>query len=327
MKTYCIGIDISKATLDIAILNSTESIIIDNYQINNDFKSILKLIKKIKKLNPNSWVCFEHTGNYGLLLSCLFQDNQITYSAVPALEIKQSIGMTRGKNDKIDAQRIAQYAHRFKDKLTPCALPSDTLLKIKNLLSYRRALVKDKTSLKNQIKAFAISHQVVDINSIITDLDKRLDHIKQSIKTVENKILAIINDDDDLKKNFQLITTIKGVGKMIAAHVIMYTNNFKAFDNPRKFNSYCGLAPFENSSGIRNGRPKTSSLRNKVLKALFCNGANSAVMHDPQLKRYYTRKRIQGKNHNSIINAVSCKLVYRIFAVVKRQEKFVEISF
>ena len=235
--------------------------------------------------------------------------------------------MTRGKNDKVDAQRIAQYAFRFSDKLKPSTMPGDTLLKIKNLLSYRRALVKDKTSLKNQIKAFKVSHQVVNLQTIITDLERRLNDVKQSIKTVEQKVLDIIDDNDDLKNNYQKITTIKGIGKMIAAHVIMYTNNFTAFDNPRKFNSYCGLAPFENRSGIKAKNPKTSKLRNKVLKALFFNGANSAAMYDDQLKKYYLKKKLEGKHHNSIINAISCKLVYRIFAVVRRNENYVQLNF
>jgi len=327
MKTYCIGIDISKASLDIAFLDSESTEIIESYQINNEFKSIMKLINKIKKTKIKTWVCFEHTGNYGLLLSCLLQNNNIVFSAVPALEIKQSTGMTRGKNDKVDAQRIAQYAFRFADKLEPSSIPSDTLLKIKNLLTYRRALVKDKTSLKNQTKAFKVSHQVVNLQPIISDLQKRLNDIKISIKKVEHQIAEIINDDDDLKNNYEKITTIKGIGKMIAAHVIMYTNNFTAFDNPRKFNSYCGLAPFQNSSGTKVKKSKTSKLRNKTLKALFFNGANSAALFDDQLKKYYLKKKLEGKHHNSIINAISCKLVYRIFAVIKRNENYVQLNF
>jgi transposase len=108
--------------------------------------------------------------------------------------------------------------------------------------------------------------------------------------------------------------------------MIVYTNNFTSFDEARKFNSYAGIAPFSHSSGssIR-GKTKTSTLRNKTMKKLLFNGANSAVMCDFEMRNYFLRKKEEGKHHLTIINAVACKLVYRIFAVVKRNEPYVNL--
>lgn len=327
MKTFRIGVDISKSTLDVCFFDPESVQVIDSFQVSNSIKSILKLIKKIKKLKGQSWVCFEHTGNYGLLLCCLLEKSELTYSVVSANEIKKSSGITRGKNDKIDAERIAIYAFRFKDKLERSKLPGDILLKIKNLLSYRRSLTRDQTRLKNQMKAYKLSDKIIDLSDLLSDLNNRLSGVKSSIKKINKQIKELIKNDDDLKNNYDKITSVKGIGVMIAAHVIMYTNNFTSFDDPRKFNSYCGLAPFQNRSGTITKATKTSRLRNRILKSLFFNGANSAALNDSQLKRYYNRKKAEGKHHHSIINAISCKLVYRIFAVVKRDEKYVELKF
>lgn len=120
---------------------------------------------------------------------------------------------------------------------------------------------------------------------------------------------------------------MKGVGLLTAAYMIVLTNNFTSFKNPRKFNCYAGIAPFEHSSGSSiKGKTKTSKLRNKGIKTVLFNGANSAIIYDEELKAYYKRKKQEGKAHNSIINAVCCKLVYRMFAVVKREEPFVNLT-
>ena len=68
-----------------------------------------------------------------------------------------------------------------------------------------------------------------------------------------------------------------------------------------------------------------SHLGNKKLKTLLSNGANSAKSWDPEIRAYYKRKIDEGKEHKAVINAISCKLVNRVFAVVKRQTPYVSI--
>ncbi|NSW44629.1 MAG: IS110 family transposase, partial [Bacteroidales bacterium] len=94
----------------------------------------------------------------------------------------------------------------------------------------------------------------------------------------------------------------------------------------RKFNCYVGIAPFEKKSGTSiNGKSKVSNLANKKLKTLLYNGAYAAARYDTEIKTYYTIKISQGKEHNSVINAIACKLVARLFAVIKRQTPYVSI--
>lgn len=327
--TIYVGIDISKQTLDIEICNGDSKEIINGFKTQNTLKGIYKLIDKVDKMcnKKAMWYCFEHTGNYGLLLSCLLEQTGATYSAVPALEIKRSLGITRGKNDQVDAARIAIYAATHAHKLKPSRLPGKSLLKIKQLLSYRRQLVKQSTQWKNYNKIMKVTNNSISVKGIIDDTNRMIELLQEKIKQVDKQINQLIEKDDLLEKNYRKIQPIKGVGPSIAVNMLLYTKNFTAFDNPRKFICFCGLAPFAQKSGTSlNKKSKTSNLRNKMLKALLFNGANSAAMYDPQLKAYYIRKKAEGKHHNSIINAIACKLIYRMFAVIKRKEPYVNFS-
>ena len=299
MKTFFVGIDISKDWLDVAVCDETTLEITQFWKCDNTVDGIEKMIKKCLKqtLGSQIWYCFEHTGNYGLLLSSLLEAHQMTYSAVPALEIKRSMGMTRGKNDQVDAIRIATYAATHKLKLKASTLPGKQILRVKYLLTHRSALLKISVQLQNSRKSMLIADKMVNLQDVITDLEKRIADLKIQIATIEDAIKTELEADDSLSKTFKKITSVKGVGLMIAATMIVYTNNFSAFENPRAFNCYAGLAPFSFSSGSSiQGKTKTSKLRNRTMKTLLFNGANTAVMYDLELKSYYNRKIKEGKS-------------------------------
>jgi transposase len=326
MKTIFIGIDISKDSLDVAVCQDPALDLDTTFKVENSIKGISKLIKKSTKFNQEVWFCFEHTGNYGLLLMCQLQSEGFTYSVVPALEIKQSQGMTRGKNDTVDAKRIALYAATHSYKLQPFHLPGENLLKIKSMLAYRSQLVGMSRQLQNSYKSHQITNKSVDVSLILDDIKQNIDGLKQKIKKLETDIVELIQADPKMESNFVKASKVKGIGLIIAAYMLVYTNNFTAFDNPRKFNCYAGLAPFEHTSGTSiAGKTKTSRLRNKTIKTLLFNGANTATNYDQELKAYYKRKKDQGKPHNLIMNNIACKLVYRVFAVVNRDEPFVNL--
>jgi transposase len=99
------------------------------------------------------------------LLAQLLENGRFVYSAVPALEIKQSIGMTRGKNDQVDAERIAFYAAANSYKLKETKLPGKQLLRVKHLLTYRSQLVKISQQLQNTRKSTLIAGKSMDLKT------------------------------------------------------------------------------------------------------------------------------------------------------------------
>lgn len=325
MKRFFVGTDISKSWLDISVFDREKHQITHTDQVNNDVKGINKLLKKLKKQfdQDNIWFCFEHTGHYGILLRCILEEKELPYSVVSALEIKRSLGLTRGKNDKVDADRIAEYAVMKAHKLKASALNCQELMEVKQLLTYREQLVKMQTQCKNSIKSYKEVPENLHMDDIIEKLQQMINYFDEGIKATDEKIKATIKSVPELKENFDLTCSVKGIGLIIAANLLVITQNFEAFDNPRKLNCYMGTAPFEYSSGTFKGKAKTSSLRHKKLKALMFNGANTAALHDPQLKAYFQKKKEEGKDQKAIINAIACKLIYRVFATVRRKTPYV----
>lgn len=329
MKNLFCGIDISKKFLDYAICDGEDKSIIALDKITNDRKGIKSLIKALKKESDGGsvWVCFEHTGNYGLMLACVLSEFDIDYSMVPSLEIIKSLGMVRGKTDSVDAKRIALYLAVNNYKLKPTKLPSNEIMKIKTLLTLRKQYVKVRTQFKNSVKSLKISAEIIPLKNEIKQQEKEISRYDSKINAIEVQIKEIIKTNEQLQKNYKKITQITGIGVVTASQLLVSTNNFIAFDNPRKFNCYCGLAPFEYSSGTSvKRRTKTSNYRNKELKAILFKAANTAIAHEPEISLYFERKISEGKHKMSVINAVACKLVYRVFAVVKRDEPYYRLA-
>lgn len=325
MKRYFIGIDISKKWLDFAVWDKQLNKIVDQGRFDNKSVVITRTFKKLIKQHgkANLGICFEHTGTYGLFLCCSLEELSLDYSVVPALEIIKSQGMKRGKNDKVDAMRIAEFACVQSHKLKSNKLPGESFLKIKQLLTYREQLVKTRSSFKNSLKPHEMMEGLTKLKSISIDIKNQIKRLDTQIKQVEIELNGILTKDQDIKKNLDLVKSVKGIGPIVAAAIILSTQNFTSFDDPRKFNCYTGLAPFEHSSGISKGQTRTSKYRNKTMKALIMNAANSAANYDPQLKQYYRRKTSEGKKNCTVLNAIACKLVYRVFATVKRQSPYI----
>ena len=320
-KQFFIGIDISKATLDAALCQAERPDHFIQQQFNNNVAGFEKLLLWLDKQGvhaSNSFLGMEHTGHYTLALCCFLQDSNIPYTLISPLHLKRSLGMARGKSDRVDAGRIAWFTCLHRRALTPMQLPSGCLLKLKNpggepLMTFRDRLVKTCTSLKNTL--------------VIKLSQKQQQLIEQQIAHVEKEMEATVKQDEQVFKHFQLVKSVVGVGLITAAAFLIYTQGFTAFDNGRQFACYAGVAPFEHSSGssIR-GKTRVSSLGNKKMKALLSNCAATAVQHDPQLKAYYQKKRAEGKERLVVLNAVKAKLINRVFATISRGTPYVPIA-
>lgn len=326
-KTDFIGIDISKDYIDCALLNIDKPSSFKGKRFKNELEGFEEmsnwLVKNKVDLN-NSLFCMEHTGTYGLLLFVWLSQKELDYCVEPGLQIKRSLGMTRGKDDKIDSRRIANYALTHNVKLKLFSFPSNQILQIKQLLTFREQMIRIRTSLKNSIKSHEKYEKITRKNNVSREIETQIKYYDKIIQDYEKEITYLIDSDLELKKNFDLVTSVKGIGLIIAAFMLVTTNNFSSFHDGRKYACYAGVAPFEHTSGTSiRGRSSVSHLANKSIKTMLSRGANSAAHWDPEIRNYYNRKILDGKDHKVVINAISCKLINRAFAVVKRQTPFV----
>lgn len=325
-----IGIDISKSTLDVvAIIYGKRKG--EHKQFSNTqkgFKSLLSWAKKATYTKDSELLfCMEHTGIYSYKLSCFLSDKNLSFCLENALQIKRSMGINRIKNDKADAQIIARYAMRHQDDLNLYRLPSKKIIKLKHLLVYRDRLIKSKHTFKVSFKELS-KHTDKEDNSFIASESKSLINVlDKRIKKVESEIESLIKSEEILNKNYKLVLSVGGVGKITASYMLVYTNNFVSFANSRQFACFSGIAPFEHTSGISlKGRTKISHLGNKKMKGLLSIGACSAIQHDNELRGYYNKKIEEGKAPLSVLNVVKNKMISRVFAVVKRGTPYVSIA-
>lgn len=319
-----IGIDVSKATLDVYIHSTKKHFIVSNDT--KGFTSLLEIIMTSSKYKVSDlFICFECTGRYSKMLAAFLQSEKITFVMASALDIKKSLGLTRGKDDKIDAKRIATYAHEKFDRLKPTILPGRKIDQIKSLLSLREKLIKHRTAYKNGICDLFDCYSEGETD-LIRDIQKRqIEKLTEEIELIEETIKDIIRNDESLKANYKLIISIKGVGQIIAFYVIAITENFTTFSNHRSFACYAGIAPFAYSSGTVKGKSHVHQYANKQIKSLLNMGAMSAIQYSREIKLYYDKRVNAGKNKMSTINIIRNKIVSRIFAVVRRGTPYIDI--
>lgn len=317
---HYIGADLSKKTIDLAYRASNSHIQIENQM--PGFKKLMSWLKELKLDRSQVFIVMEHTGHYSKLLEKFLHAKEIQFCKVAALEIIRSSGMTRGKNDKVDARRIALFAEERASRLKPNKKPDERLERLKILRTTRDNFVRQRSGIKNTIKEYlniGMTKKDLPLKSqyaVMTALNKEIERLDQEMEN-------IINENASLLKNYNLLQSIKGVGKVVATAMLVKTENFTKFANARKFACYSGTAPFEHSSGSSiKGRTRVSHMADKEMKTLLELSARSAAQFNPEIRNYYQRRVAEGKSKQSTLNMVRNKLIARMFAVIKRQEPY-----
>ena len=328
MKNYLfyVGIDISKSKLDVVILKKETPNVTNHFIVENSLKGVNDILKNLIKQKvdlSNVLFCCENTGVYTFPLSSCLSEKKLDYWVVPAIEIKNSKGISRGKNDKDDAKEIALYSFRNIDKLKLSTLPDTAIQQLKLLFTEREKVMKS-------FKLFEATKENADFmpkqvyKSIVAINNKTVKFLKATLKSIEKEMKDIISNQTQLKTQFELIKTVPGIGEKTAIYMLITTRGFTAFDNARKFACYSGTAPFKNTSGTSiKGKTKVNHLADKKMKSILQMCALVAVKHDPQLKAYYNKKKEEGKNAMLVLNNVKCKIISRVFAVINRQTPYI----
>jgi transposase len=330
MKTKFIhfaGIDVSKNKLDVCLIVNGEKATIHYGSFDQSVGGYRSLRKWLKQMTGKSLdkllVCVENTGLYDdALLNWLFTE-QIAVCLENAVNIKRSVRDHRSKNDKLDSRNIAMYLMQHYHELPLWQKPRDVISQLKLLLTQRTNLVDSMKRLKvlqNEWQHYQWSgvHRIKPYQAGIKGL-------KADIEQIEKDIWELIKSDEALLKMFLLIVSIPAVGKITAMHFICYTNEFKSVRSGKQLAAYCGVVPFEKSSGKSvKCKPRLPHQANKVLKTLLHLCATTAIKMKGAFAAYYRRKIEQGKHALIAINGIRNKLALTIAAVIRNNEPYNE---
>jgi transposase len=331
---YFIGIDVSKATLDISILKKDQLILQE--KIENDIEKIKEWMRRVAKslrcISQKSLFCLEHTGSYSDTLVHVLQVRKLPLWLESGLRIKRTLGLQRGKSDKVDSLRIARYAFLHQSTAKLWQPVRDIIEQLRQLNVLKKNLQGVLMKLENLTKVNSSDFKGLAIQQMSTYDRNSKSAIKADIKILDKTILALIKKDDRLNRLYKILLSVYGVGPVLSVTLIIATNEFKNFDCPKKFACYIGIAPFEKSSGSSmKGKAKVSKLANKDLKKEFFFPSIAVTQYPNELQDYYKRKLAEGKPKMSVLNAVKNKIIKRIFACVQenrlyQKQKLVSVS-
>jgi transposase len=317
---YHIGIDVSKHTLDVTLLKDGDPLL--HERIDNTKMEIRKFLKRMsieQKIRvKNTLFCIERSGTYTELLLTELTRKKLSLWLESPLQIKLSLGLQRGKNDKLDSLRIARYAYTFWKKIKLWERPREIIEKLKKLRSLRHRLLTARIQLKaetKEIKGF-VNKELSDVVS--EHCRESIDAVVNDILKVDETILDLIKTDERCNQLFKIISSVPGVGNVLATEFLILTNEFRDFSTSKRFACYCGVAPFHYSSGIRlRSKGKVSNHGNKRMKSLLHIAAMSSIRGEGDYKSYFDRRVAEGKNKMSVLNVIRNKIIHRVFACVR----------
>lgn len=316
-KNY-VGIDISKLSFDVAIINDKGTY--THYKFSNDqkgFESFRAL------LNKEADLCvMEASGPYYLGLATYLNQNLIGVCVINPLVIKRfcQMRMTRAKTDKKDAIMIAEYGRV--ENPSVWVPESDYVLELKQMQAYVEQLNKSRTGFIRQREAF--SHNSKESLKVQTSLNSMIETIEKEIKEIEKDMESIIKTYHN--SMFDHLQSIPGLGRKTSLFLIVVSGGFTKFENSKQLASYIGISPriFESGTSVK-GRSRICKMGMSKIRAMLYVCAWSAKKHNKSCKELYDRLIEKGKSKKLALIAVVNKLLKQAFAIATKKEFYLEI--
>ena len=324
---HFIGVDVSKEGLDLALIDGTGKVLAQEKEV-NDQKAFIRVVKRWERSLgvhvEGSLTCVEPTGRYSIIaLLALLELKAPTWLVHPS-DVFKSLGSLRGKSDKVDALRLCEYGRRFHDKARLFTADHLRTRELKELLTLREGFVKQKSSHERQIKEVKAFCSVKYRQVHLSSHKAAMAMAARQIKKLDQLILKEIKSDPELHRLYDLLISVDGVGPVLAAHLIAITDGFLRFGDPRQLACHAGAAPFQYTSGTSiKGKTRVSKQSHPKLKSLLHMAALGVIQRVGELQEYYKRKRAEGKHAMLVLNAVRCKIIHRVCAVVKRGTPYI----
>jgi len=301
-----VGIDVSKAALDVAIVGSK----FNARRFKNDDQGHEAICKAIKELEP-SLVTMESSGGYENTVACVLQATGFLVAVVNARQVRDfAKGMGHlAKTDQIDALVIAEYGSVLlgrKDLARVLKAPADPEKEVLSaLVTRRRQLV---TMMISERQRFAQS-----VNSVKPSIEAMIEAIRLQVKDIDRQI------DEHIRAHFcelqALLCSTVGIGPVACASLIAELPELGHL-NRRQIASLVGVAPFAHDSGKMLGRRRIQGGRFEIRRTLYM-ATLSATQHNPVMRAYYKRLVARGKLPKVALIACMRKLITTLNAMVR----------
>ncbi len=281
------------------------------------------IIKSLTKLKGEAKVCIEATGIYHFDLSvALSRADGIEVMVInpkAAHNFAKAL-MTRSKTDAIDAENLAIYAERM--PFEAWERPADECISLRAIARRIAALSKQKTQTKNQLHALESTVETPTL--VIEQTQQLIEMLDTQIKTLRDSALNLIQENEDLKRAYTLITGIQGIAQASAIQILSELMILPKDMTARQWVAHAGLDPriFDSGSSVSK-KPRVSKVGNKYIRQALYMPALVACRFEPNIKGYYHHliddnglKKVQA------VCAVMRKLLHAIHGMLRTNKEF-----
>jgi len=320
----CIGLDVSKSTLNVHIRKNSQDL-----EINNNSQSVKKLYTKLKKIYKKEIdeiiFIFEPTGSYSELLRKFCADNQIKCFIINPKQFSnyaKALG-EEVKNDEIDAQVLSKAITLAKPEQIKVPYYDAVVEQIKELMSFYKFTTRQTSQMSNHLEsltskdgdAFAIKELRLSIKAS-----------KERGKKIIQKVQSIIDNNAYYKQAYENITSMTGIGQ-IGGIALLHLFIKYPEANQRQITSLVGLNPVYKKSGSSlQTLYKISKSGSVFYRGSLFMGVMTAIRYDENFKAFYARLKANGKHSTQAQIAVMRKMIIVAHSLYKNNQKYVEKS-
>lgn len=276
---FFVGIDVSKATLDVCVLPTGEL-----FQVSNDAGGVSELLTKLRPLSPER-VVMEATGGYETEAAVTLFLARFKVCVVNPRQVRDFAKASGqfAKTDRIDAAVIAKFAERMLPEVR--TLADEPLRELEALVTRERQVQQMITAEKNRMGTAA--------KSLRPRIQVHIDWMEQEMESIASELEAAIKKSPVWQEKVTLYTTAPGIGRRTGQRLVAQLPELGLL-NGKQISALVGGAPFPRDSGVFKGQRRIRGGRASVRCALYM-ATLTAVRWNPVIKAQYERLRARGK--------------------------------
>lgn len=310
-----LGIDVAKAILVVVLLNEQRE---HRAEFANSAAGLSKLLTWLAKHCPSPvHACLEATGSYGEELAQALFDAGHTVSIVNPARIAAyaKVQAARHKTDQVDAALIARYCQR--EQPAAWSPPAPELRELRALVRHLDSLQQQRQAELNRLDAG--SHPLTVQQAIVAHLS----FLSEQISSVERQIDEHFEQHPELKRQRELLESIKGIAKRTATRLLAELGDIRQFASARAVVAYAGLNPRQYRSGTSvHRRTRLSKAGNAAVRTALYFPAIVAKQHNPLVQALCARLSARGLCPKAVIGAAMRKLLQIAYGVLKSGQPF-----
>ena len=313
-----IGIDVSKATLAIAVRSHDSE---KRFTVNNTPRGIAALCRKCSR--KDSRFILESTGRFHILPAYLLSQKGYDVRVVNPLAAKRYIqaSIRKRKTDPADASALAHMG-AVDQKLPATFALDERSIRIRQMMGLLSTLERQIQALHRTLGSYTefqeqfhmkASEAEENLRTTVDTLEKEKDHLAKELQ-------ERIAEDEACRRSIELACTIPGISPLTASLLCHLLDTTCA--HPKQWIAFVGFDVAEKASGIWTGRGKLSKRGNPYLRKRLFSAAWGAVMNDEQFRAYYDSLKERGHSHREALVIIARKLLRILFMILKNQTPF-----